>query len=177
MAVPDTASKYIQKNEADTGAKSYISNQIWKGFLIMKKILCLLLALIMCILFVACGDQSTNNEKNAHSENASQNNEADVDKVKKIDKNIDSVAAELGLRDGSETLYSFIGAIAGKEYNDGNVELYQFEENSDAYREIISDDGVLKISAHKDGIVLIFPDGIEEDANLIKAFEELKFNK
>ena len=146
----------------------------------MKRILCLLLTLVMCMSLVACGGESTNNAENTtqvtNDKTNSQNNKTETENVnvKKIDKNIDSVATELGLTDGSETLYSFIGAIAGKEYNGGDVELYQFEENSDAYKQIIEGE-ILKISAYKDGIVLLFPDGIEEDANLVNAFESLEF--
>ena len=52
-------------------------------------------------------------------------------------------------------MYAMIGATAGKEYNDGAVELYQFEEDSDAYKEIESSDSVsgIPVAAHKDGII------------------------
>ena len=44
---------------------------------------------------------------------------------------IDYIAEQLGLTDESNVMYGLIGAIAGKQYRNGNVELYQFEENSE----------------------------------------------
>lgn len=64
----------------------------------------------------------------------------------------------------------------GKEYNDGAVELYQFEEDSDAYKEIESSDSVsgIPVAAHKDGIALIFANN-ETDQAILDAFNQLQF--
>ena len=96
-------------------------------------------------------------------------------KASKVERNLDSVAEALGLEDGNSTFYAFIGAIDGKEYNGGNVELYQFDVDADAYAQIIGDDSPLSISAYKDGFVLLFPAGVEEDANIVAKFKDIVF--
>lgn len=96
-------------------------------------------------------------------------------KTEKIEKNINAVAEKLGLTGGSETFYSMIGATDGKEYNDGNVELYQFDEKNDSYIQIINDGVPFEAAAYKDGIILIFPAGTEADNDLVKQFNEIEF--
>lgn len=96
-------------------------------------------------------------------------------KASKVERNLDSVAEALGLEGGKSTLFAFIGAIDGKEYNDGNVELYQFDVDADAYAQIIGDDSPLSISAYKDGFVLLFPAGVAEDADLVARFNDIVF--
>ena len=113
----------------------------------MKKIITILLSMVLLLVFTACGgSDSSSSDKSKETE------------APKIEKNIDAAAEALGLTGGEETMYAMIGATAGKEYNDGAVELYQFEEDSDAYKEIESSDSVsgIPVAAHKDGIALIF---------------------
>ena len=140
----------------------------------IKKIAALCLAAGMIATSAAC----TNNQKQqteSATNNAVSTSEPETEKVEKIEKNIDSVAEKLGLMGGSETLYSMIGATAGKEYNDGNVELYQFDTKSDVYKQIIGEGSPLKAAAYKDGIVLIFPAGTEADSDLIEKFNSIEF--
>ena len=138
----------------------------------IKKIIifCFVIGLI-ATLGACSGNQK--NQTNTNAENVISASEPE--KVPKIEKNIDSVAEFLGITNGSETLYSIIGAIAGKEYNNGSIELYQFEEKSDAYKQIIGENSPLKISAFKDGIVLLFPAGAEADKDLIDKFNSIEF--
>lgn len=96
-------------------------------------------------------------------------------KTEKIEKNINAVAEKLGLTGGSETFYSMIGAIDGKEYNDGSVELYQFDEKNDSYTQIINDGIPLEAAAYKDGIILVFPVGTEADNDLVEQFNGIEF--
>ena len=97
----------------------------------MKKIITILLSMVLLLAFTACGgSDSSSSDKSKETE------------APKIEKNIDAAAEALGLTGGEETMYAMIGATAGKEYNDGAVELYQFEEDSDAYKEIESSDSV-----------------------------------
>ena len=130
----------------------------------MKKILSLLLSLILCTSLYACGGQ---NDTGSSTE--------DTNVTNKINKTIDDVASELGLTGGTETFYSMIGATAGKEYNNGDVELYQFDENSDAYKKLINGESYLTASAYKDGIVLLFSLGTEVDTELVDKFNALNF--
>ena len=140
----------------------------------IKKIAALCLAVGMIATSAAC----TNNQKQqteSATNNAVSTAEPETEKGEKIEKNIDSVAEKLRLMGGSETLYSMIGATAGKEYNDGNVELYQFDTKSDVYKQIIGERSPLKAAAYKDGIVLIFPAGTEADSDLIEKFNSIEF--
>lgn len=132
----------------------------------MKKLTTLLLAMLLCFGLFACG----NNTDTADNENTAEG--SDTNTVK-IEKNIDAVAEHLGLKDGSETAYSMIGAKAGKEYNDGAVELYQFDEDSAEYEAITKDEGSVKAAAHKDGIVLLFTG--DPDQDMIKKFKAIEF--
>lgn len=127
----------------------------------MKKIITLLLSVILIIGMTACGSNSSDQGKDAE--------------VVKIEKNIDATAEALEFTGGEETMYAFIGATAGKEYNDGNVELYQFDENSDAYKEIESSGTVagIEVAAYKDGIALIFPN--EADQTIIDKFNAIQY--
>lgn len=136
----------------------------------MKKILVLLLASLVCFSAVSCGEKSSSNGNNADSSGS-----YTVSDENKTEKNIDAVAKKLGLTGGSDTLFSMIGATDGKEYNDGDVELYQFDEKSEAYKNIISGNGYLKATAYKDGIVLIVPASAQADPELIEAFNALEF--
>ena len=120
----------------------------------MKKIITILLSMVLLLAFTACGGGSDSSSS---------------DKSK-------AAAEALGLTGGEETMYAMIGATAGKEYNDGAVELYQFEEDSDAYKEIESSDSVsgIPVAAHKDGIALIFANN-ETDQAILDAFNQLQF--
>ena len=131
----------------------------------MKKIITILLSMVLLLVFTACGgSDSSSSDKSKETE------------APKIEKNIDAAAEALGLTGGEETMYAMIGATAGKEYNDGAVELYQFEEDSDAYKEIESSDSVsgIPVAAHKDGIALIFANDETEQA-ILDAFNQLQF--
>lgn len=143
----------------------------------MKKFLCLLTVFTMCLALVACGEQTPSKENSPNEDNAITNQEQSTEGKGETKIIIDEVAEKLGLTDESEVMYDLIGAIAGKQYSGGNVELYQFDENSDAYKDLINGKTYLSPAAYKDGIVLIFAFGVEEDADLVKAFEELEFVK
>lgn len=132
----------------------------------MKKITVILLSLLLCFGLFACG-----NDKNANDNDA--NNDKDNTATVSIDKDIDAVAKHLDLKGGEKTMYSAIGAENGKEYNDGEVELYEFKEDSNEYKDIVKGDGAIKAAAHKDGIILVFPN--DTDQKLIDKFNEINF--
>lgn len=143
----------------------------------MKKFLSLLLIIVMCISLVACNGEKTENN-NASDDNTSYSENKEEPEIiedngVKVEKSIDAVAEALGLTDGEKNFYDIIGAIDGKEYNNGSVELYQYDESSEKYQAILDGKGSSKIAAYKNGIVLLFPVGTKPDAELIKAFNEL----
>ncbi len=165
----------------------------------MKKILCLLLASAICVSLVACGgkgnttdDDTTDVSNDTTNGDTTENidttddfgigkvidneTEAPVSTGKKVDKNINAVAEALGLTGGEKNFYDKIGAIDGKEYNGGNVVLYQYDEDSEKYQEILNGNGSSRIAAYKDGIVLLFPVGSNAGYELVEAFNELVFN-
>lgn len=130
----------------------------------MKKITTIVLSLILCFSLSACGSAATPNKETTTESTQSA-----------IEKNVDAVAAELKLTGGSETMYEYIGAIAGKEFNDGEVEVYQFETDSSAYKEIEQNQSIsgIAVSAYNDGFALIFPNNADDD--IIKDFNALTF--
>ncbi len=132
----------------------------------MKKFITTLLSIIMIMAMVSCGGSGDDSSSDKSTE----------EDTTKIEKNIDATAEDLGLTAGDETYYQLIGAKAGKQYNDGAIELYQFDENSDEYKEIESTKTVANtnVSAYKDGIVMLFV-GTEEDQNIIDKFNKLEY--
>ncbi|SCJ44824.1 Uncharacterised protein [uncultured Eubacterium sp.] len=132
----------------------------------MKRITVILLSLLLCLGLFACGNDSNAND------GKDDNNKENAETVS-IDKNIDAVAKHLDLKDGEKTMYNTIGAKDGKEYNDGSVELYEFKEDSKEYKDIVKGEGTIKAAAHKDGIILVFPN--DSDQKLIDQFNEINF--
>ena len=134
----------------------------------MKKLLCVLCALCIMVSFAACSSAP----KEA-PEDATKAPETTTVSSNAIDKNIDAVAEYLGYTDGEETLYNMIGANAGKEYDGGNFELYEFTEDSESYQTAINGGGLVKAAAYKDGIVLVFAG--EANQELIDQFNAIEF--
>lgn len=130
----------------------------------MKKFLLLLTVFALSFSLAACNE---NKEEPDQNQPAEDNTEIEI--------KIDYVAEQLGLTDESEVLYGLIGAVAGKQYSNGNIELYQFDENSQAYKDLIGRKTYLIPAAYKDGVVLIFALGTETDQDLVDAFNALEF--
>ena len=141
----------------------------------MKKSLIILTILSLIAVASSCGTNNDTNTSDTPTNTKEQYSTPVPTKNTKIEKNIDAVAEFLELENGSETLYSMIGAIDGKEYNDGNVELYQFDENDDAYKQMIGENAPLNVSAYNEGIVLIFPAGQTPDDEMIDKFNGIEF--
>ena len=158
----------------------------------MKKIITLLLTLALAGSFTACGgnDDKTSADQNSptvednagadtndtdNNMNSGDDDRNDDDDKYEIDENIDAVADYLGLKNGTETRYEVIGAKAGKEYNDGKVEIYHFDDDSAAYEKLKKGEGDLKIAAHNDGFVLLLAHEKDRDEKLIKKFEDIDF--
>ena len=129
----------------------------------MKKVLILCLIGIIAMVFCACGSEKAAEEEKTKPE------------VVKIEKNIDAVAEALGLSGKSETFYDMIGAEDGAEFNDGTVEIYQYDPESKDYKDIENGKGAIEAEACNSGFVLVVPDGTKPDQKLVKSFEELTF--
>lgn len=138
----------------------------------MKKILILLLTAALAFAMVACGDSDEDTE-----EIAEEATEEVMEEEQNTEKSVDAVAEALGLEGGEETMYNAIGAIDGKEFNDGTVEIYLFDENSAEYEAIDETETINGIQVwENDGMVLMFPAGQEPDQVLIDKFEALDFD-
>lgn len=133
-----------------------------------KKLFAIVLIACMAFAVTACGGNETSSPES---------DEPAQEEVKKVEKSFDAVEAELGLSNGEETLYQFINATMGKEYNGGEVELYQFDEDSDAYKAIedgtFADTYNLEVAGYNGGFALIFPN--EVDSALVDKLEAIVF--
>ena len=129
----------------------------------MKKALIIFLIGVCALTMVACGSEKAAEEEKAEPE------------VVKIEKSIDAVAEALGLSGKSETFYDMIGAEDGAEFNDGTVEIYQYDPESKDYKDIEKGKGAIEAEACNSGFVLVIPDGTEPDQKLVKSFNELTF--
>ncbi len=141
----------------------------------MKKLLWLLTAIIICVSLVSCDEQSPAEDNLTNEDNTTVDQNQPTEEDAEIEIKIDYVAEQLGLTDESEVLYGLIGAVAGKQYSNGNIELYQFDENSQAYKDLIGRKTYLIPAAYKNGVVLIFALGVETDTALVDAFNALEF--
>ena len=139
----------------------------------MKKLFTLLLVLVMAFAMVACEDADIDPEEATEDAGKA----GSVKEVRMPEKSVDAVAAELGLEGGEETTYNAIGAIAGKQFNGGAVELYQFDEASAEYEAIDETEAINGIRVwENDGMVLMFPEGKAADQAMINKFEALDFD-
>ena len=100
-----------------------------------------------------------------------------------IEKSIEAVAASLGLTYEGPKAYEMIGAKAGATYGNG-IEIYEYDENSEAYRKIISEEGydimegfTVRATAYNSGIVIIYSGEGVMDNKLLEKFKALKFLK
>lgn len=153
----------------------------------MKRFLVLLLTLSLAFSFASCGSDTDNGADNSGNTAVEDNNatdntadnqdnnqgEAEKDNNGKIEKSIDAVADYLNLKKGDETLYNMIGAKAGREYNNGEIELYEFDKDSAEYKDIIEGKGSVEAAAYNDGIIMVVTK--KQDNDLIRKFENIKF--
>lgn len=91
-------------------------------------------------------------------------------------KELDAIAEALGLTDKGEVYFSILGAADGAEYNGGDIELYIFEDTAnESYAGFEANSGMYGTAYCKDGVALVFLDGVEPDAGIVEAFEALVF--
>ena len=150
----------------------------------IRKTTFVLLACFISVFLLACNSEPTQNpaSSNAAETATSSNIEKQQETTEssevaspKVEKTIDAVAGALNLTDKAEVYYGMIGAKDGAEFNGGSIELYLFDEDSDYYQTAIEGTGMIVASAYKDGFVLAFPQGVEEDPDLVAAFNALEF--
>ena len=149
--------------------------KLYQKFAILKRVR------IISFRLAACGGKEAPDNKEVSEETASTTEEVIETEAPetqpvtgiKVAKSIDAVAEALGLTNGEKNFYDVIGAIDGKEYNNGNVELYLYDESSEKYQKILAGKGSTKIAAYKNGVVLLFPVGSKPDQEIINKFNEL----
>ena len=130
----------------------------------MKKVLVLMMSLMLCLGMAACGSKDEGSDSGASAEKD----------VPKVEKTVDAVAEALGLTDEKqEKAFEMAGY--------GDVEIYIYDESSDAYKDVIGEGydmmgiAVIKAAAYKDGVVLV-PSGSDGiDQGIIDKFNELNF--
>lgn len=125
----------------------------------MKRIISFILTIFMVVILVSCG-------------------------AEKIDPTIPAIAECLGLENEESVFFEMIEAIDGKQYEDGKIEIYQYDVNDTAYKKVITDGyemtfGEMTISfkatAYNNGFVLYLTDEVENSDDIIEAFKNLKF--
>ena len=142
----------------------------------MKKKLFVLL-ITVSLLTAGCGKKEDNTTAATTEETTAIETTTEVTTTEaEKEKSLDDLAKYLvdgGYVSGeqSETMYSYIGAIGGFKYLDSNVEVYEYDETSDTYKEIVNTNAVsgLTVSAINGPYVLIFSNGTT-DQNVIDAF-------
>ena len=80
--------------------------------------------------------------------------------------------------------YEMIGAKAGASYSKG-IEIYEYDENSDAYQKVISEEGydimggllTIRATAYNSGMVIIYSGDDVIDNKILEKFKALKFSK
>lgn len=129
----------------------------------MKKLLFVLLTLTICIGMTACGGTKTDTKTDT----------SDEPTVTAIERTVDAVATELGLTGGSETYYSMIGAIAGKEFNDGAIEIYQYDLTSEEYAKIKNGEASngITFAAYNNGFAIVSVKG--DNSAIVTKFKAL----
>lgn len=131
-----------------------------------RRLFILMLIGVFAFSITACGSESSNTQEAA---------------TVKIDKTVDSIAAELGLENKQEKSPELIGASDGAAY-DGNIEIYIYEDTgSESYQKITGDGidlgiTVVKAAASNDGAILVYSGEDEPDQDIITKFNSLSFN-
>lgn len=126
-----------------------------------RRLFILMLIGVFAFSITACGSQSSNTQ------------EADT---VKIDKTVDSIAAELGLENKQEKIPELIGAY------DGNIQIYIYENTgSESYQKITGDGidlgiTVVKADASNGGEIVVYSGEDEPDQDTITKFDSLNFN-
>ncbi len=98
----------------------------------------------------------------------------------KINKDIYSVADKLGLTKETEKYFELLGAKDGAGFSK-NIELYLYDENSEAYKKVISSAGYdymfgnIKATAYNSGVVLIYTGDGNVSQDILNKFKAIKF--
>lgn len=158
----------------------------------MKKMLAILLCIVMNVGMVACGESEESSATKSKddvkvedqtskrvdkADNDSQNDEVNKDKE---NMNVEPTLSDLeeymlakGVLSGekSEAYASMIGAEDGFKYLDSNAEFYEYDVNSEQYKNLTP--GEEMVTAINGKFVLIMDNGVEDQA-LLDAFMEFK---
>lgn len=143
-----------------------------------KRILAAALVLAVVVMLAACSSRAPKDQAPAAEPSAPEQTEEvkEPEAPAKTEKTVDAIADALGLTDKTEVMFSIVGAQDGAEFNGGDVEVYIYEDqNADGYKGFASGSGMFGTAYCRDGVVLVFLDGVEPDTKIVEAFEGLTF--
>lgn len=98
----------------------------------------------------------------------------------KINKDIYAVADKLGITKETEKYFELLGAKDGAGFSN-SIELYLYDENSEAYKKVISSAGYdymfgnIKATAYNSGVVLIYTGDGNVSQDILNKFKAIKF--
>lgn len=154
-----------------------------------KKVFAVLLAAAMVMSLVACGDGSSEAEKKEEKKTETDSSNKEDDKAALTEETSLSGLEEYLLSEGvltgerTETAASMVGAVSGFKYADTGAEFYEYDENSDAYKQLSAGESVeiegmsgysVSATAINGKYVLIASNDASLDKNLIDKFYSYK---
>lgn len=153
----------------------------------MKKLLLLLSILIMVFSIAGCNNAKPTNKSNEDPTGTPVNSDTKTgDKVESSFKKLSDVEnyfIEKGLVTGEKTLVeaSMIGALNGFKYVDSDVEVYEYDLDSEQYKGLVENNtvevegfGMEIIASAINGKYVLFCENAENKEEIINNFKELK---
>lgn len=148
-----------------------------------KKILILALATALC----GCGREKETSTAQTTAVTTEQTTEVTTEDVATTEQTTEATAEEVKEKtfDGlceflegknvlqgekSESMYAMINATNGCKYHECNVELYEYDINSDAYKEILDTNKVINIDCYINGPFVLFFNNGDTNQDIIDAF-------
>lgn len=152
----------------------------------MKKVICLLMVASMCVSMAACGESTSSSSSAAQSSKAiasssttSVSSQAEQTKFEEFEAGLDKLNIKYTkINMGAE----FVGAEQGIKYkfDDGSIELYKFDKDSDAYKKAVQNKALTVESMgsfaaeFNDNMALYFDNNVSKKSDIEDLFKSLK---
>ena len=134
----------------------------------MKKLFIATLSILMCLTLTACGSKDDEKKQTSDAFNLS---------------NVQSKIEDLGIKcEKTEVAFDMVGAKDGFKlnYNENHIEIYQFDKNSEVYKEAEKNQKLTISSMNmsfdakvKNGYAYIIDDNFEKHNDIVKILDEL----